>query len=190
LATKRWPSTKIPTSPARPERRSGRTDPTYAPRPICIGRRPPCLRRVARSRRLAATGPAWPVPVVLCGANRSNLTTRLLDGPQRGCESRRAPYAVVLARWQPQSRASAVSQFWVASWVRATRLRPAPSPDRRRTTARWPGRRAGQDRWWFDRVRCAFRCGDTNPLDWRSDARLRAILYRAAQSEQGIARRT
>jgi hypothetical protein len=34
-------------------------------------------------------------------------------------------------------------------------------------------------------VRRAFRCGDTNPLDWRSDARLRAILYRAAQSEQG-----
>jgi hypothetical protein len=34
-----------PDSPARPERRSGRTDPTYAPRPVCIGRRPPCLRR-------------------------------------------------------------------------------------------------------------------------------------------------
>jgi hypothetical protein len=30
----------------------------------------------------------------------------------------------------------------------------------------------------------AFRCGDTGALDWRSDARLRAILDRAAQREQ------
>jgi hypothetical protein len=41
-------------------------------------------------------------------------------------------------------------------------------------------------------VRRAFRCGDTNALDWRSDARLRAILDRAAQREPNrrIARRT
>jgi hypothetical protein len=41
-------------------------------------------------------------------------------------------------------------------------------------------------------VRRAFSCGDTNALDWRSDARLRAILDRAAQREPNkrIARRT
>jgi hypothetical protein len=34
-------------------------------------------------------------------------------------------------------------------------------------------------------VRLAFRCGDTNPLDWRSVARLPAILYPIAQSGRG-----
>lgn len=33
-------------------------------------------------------------------------------------------------------------------------------------------------------VRRAFRCGATDALDWRSDARLRAILDRAAQRQQ------
>ena len=33
-------------------------------------------------------------------------------------------------------------------------------------------------------VRRASRGGDTDALDWRSDARLRAILDRAAQREQ------
>ncbi len=58
---------------------------------------------------------------------------------------------------------------------------------------RHPARQDAQAR--FLGVRCqgrAFRCGDTNALDWRSDARLRAILDRAAQREPNkrIARRT
>jgi hypothetical protein len=47
---------------------------------------------------------------------------------------------------------------------------------------RHPARQDAQDR--VVAVRRAFRCGDTDALDWRSDARLRAILDRAAQREQ------
>jgi hypothetical protein len=47
---------------------------------------------------------------------------------------------------------------------------------------RHPARRDAEAR--VVAVRRAFRCGDTDALDWRSDARLRAILDRAAQREQ------
>ena len=47
---------------------------------------------------------------------------------------------------------------------------------------RHPARRDAQAR--VVAVRRAFRRGDADALDWRSDARLRAILGRAAQCEQ------
>jgi hypothetical protein len=56
-------------------------------------------------------------------------------------------------------------------------------PDHLSTRARrHPARQDAQAR--VVAVRRAFRCGDTDALDWRSDARLRAILDRAAQREQ------
>jgi hypothetical protein len=70
---------------ARPERRSGRTDPTYAPRPVCIGRRPPCLRRVP--------GPGCVVMGPFVGVRA--LARRLLfrDPPRGGAHHRRGRYA-------------------------------------------------------------------------------------------------
>jgi hypothetical protein len=47
-ATLRWRSTTLPSSPARPERRSSRTDAAYASSRICTRRLAPCLRRSAR----------------------------------------------------------------------------------------------------------------------------------------------